>query len=203
MAKATGIVHDNASIRRQSVKLNKELIMDTAARLFAESNYDAVSLDDIAVKIGGTKGLIYHYFSSKSALLGEFLLWHHQLFLDKLDPVWEMPSKSSEEKLRRVIQAHLDFYFEYPYMLTVVVRTTYLVPADMRRKIKRLREAYSKKFYSLVEGVRAAGKLVEGDSQAVAVSIVALAFYYAYYYRNADQQRRKELYQLTIRLFLR
>jgi AcrR family transcriptional regulator len=203
MIKVAGAIRDNRSIRLESVRMNRELILDTAARLFAETSYDAVSIDDIAKEIGATKGLIYHYFPSKSMLLGEFLLWNHQLFLDSMRPAWESLSKSSEDKLRQVIKAHLDFYFEYPYMLTVVFRTTYLVPADMRRKITRLREAYTKKFCSLIEEVMATGKLVESDGQTLVSSIIALGFYYAYRYRNAGQQRRNELYELIIRLFFR
>ena len=78
-----------------------------------------------------------------------------------------------------------------------------MVPTEMRQKIRRLRNAYSKKFRTLVEEVQKSGRLVEGDGESVADSIIALAFYFAYQYKNAGQQRRKELYGLILRLYFR
>jgi len=181
--------------------MNKELIMDTAARLFAESSYESVSLDDIADKIGATKGLIYHYFPSKGVLLGELLLWNHDLFLQGVNPAWETPDAKAVDVLRKVIKAHIGFCFEYNYMGIMVYRTVNFVPPDMRKKIKRVREAYARKFRLLVEDVQEAGQLVEGDSDCVAASIISLCNYLPYRYRGGGSKRRKETYELIVRLF--
>jgi len=203
MAKLTEKIRDNSSIRRKSVQMNKELIMDTAARLFAESSYETVSLDDIANNIGATKGLIYHYFPSKGALLGELLLWTHNLFRESVNPAWETTDADPVDKLKKIIKAHIDFNYEYSYMIIVVFRTVNLIPLEMRRKIKRLRESYTKKFRSLIEDVQEVGQLVQGDSESVTMSIMSLINYLPYRYRNAEIHRRKELYELVIRIFFR
>jgi AcrR family transcriptional regulator len=201
MARSSEIIRDNSSIRRKSVQMNKELIMDTAARLFAESSYESVSLDDIADKIGATKGLIYHYFPSKGVLLGELLLWNHDLFLQRVSSAWETPGVKVVDILKNVIRAHIEFCYENNYKEIVVYRTVNFVPPDMRKKIKRVREAYARKFRLLVEDVQRAGKLVEGDSDGVAASIIALANYLPYRYRGGGSKRRKETYELIVRLF--
>lgn len=46
-----------------------ETIALVASRLFNSRGIDGVSLDDIALELGATKGVVYHYFESKPALV--------------------------------------------------------------------------------------------------------------------------------------
>ena len=43
-------------------------ILQTAAELFGERGYDAVSLEDVAERLDLTKGSLYYYFSGKDEL---------------------------------------------------------------------------------------------------------------------------------------
>jgi AcrR family transcriptional regulator len=52
-------------------KQAKETIMDSASQLFFEVGYHETRMDDIANKIGVTKGTLYLYFNSKEELLKE------------------------------------------------------------------------------------------------------------------------------------
>lgn len=49
--------------------MTKTNIINAALRLFVTRGYNSVSLIDVANEVGITKGGIYHYFSSKDALL--------------------------------------------------------------------------------------------------------------------------------------
>ena len=49
----------------------RSLIMHTALELFAEKGYHQTSISQIAKSAGISKGLMYNYFDSKEALLGE------------------------------------------------------------------------------------------------------------------------------------
>ncbi len=51
------------------IKAPPEQVLDAAAACFMEKGYAATSLDDVARRMGATKGRIYHYFSSKSELV--------------------------------------------------------------------------------------------------------------------------------------
>jgi AcrR family transcriptional regulator len=44
---------------------NRSRILDAAATEFMNAGFDATSIDDIARRIGQTKGLIYYHFRSK------------------------------------------------------------------------------------------------------------------------------------------
>ncbi len=51
----------------------KQLILDTALKLFAENGFHATSISRIAKKAGISKGLTYNYFSSKQEILDEII----------------------------------------------------------------------------------------------------------------------------------
>jgi len=49
----------------------REHIIQVAGRLFLQSNYDGVSIQDITRLVGMTKGALYHHFTSKEQLFEE------------------------------------------------------------------------------------------------------------------------------------
>jgi AcrR family transcriptional regulator len=66
-------------------KQKKELIMETALELFAESGFHATSMSQIAKKAGISKGLTYNYFESKNEILEEILDTSSRKFYENLD----------------------------------------------------------------------------------------------------------------------
>jgi AcrR family transcriptional regulator len=52
-------------ILRNSVNDTKENILQTALRLFAQDGYEAVSVSEIAVELGMTKGALYKHYKNK------------------------------------------------------------------------------------------------------------------------------------------
>jgi AcrR family transcriptional regulator len=64
------------SIRRREVLSRDERrqrILVASQRVFASRPYDEIAIDDIAAEAGMSKGLLYHYFSSKRDLYLETL----------------------------------------------------------------------------------------------------------------------------------
>jgi AcrR family transcriptional regulator len=47
----------------------RELIFETALRLFREKGFDATTIQEIAAEAGGAKGAAYYYFPSKEAII--------------------------------------------------------------------------------------------------------------------------------------
>lgn len=57
--------------RATRAERTRALLVESAARLFAERGYDAASLGDVATEAGFTKGAVYSNFSNKEQLLRE------------------------------------------------------------------------------------------------------------------------------------
>lgn len=60
--------------RREARRLSRqEAILDIAARYFLEHGYDGTTMSGIAAALGGSKGTLWSYFSSKELLFGTVL----------------------------------------------------------------------------------------------------------------------------------
>src|SRR5699024_5076398 len=69
------------SFEELAASLNpREAILVSGAQCFMERGFSATSIDDIAERIGATKGMVYHYFGSKAELFFEI----HQRGMDAL-----------------------------------------------------------------------------------------------------------------------
>ena len=84
----------------------KQLIIDTAVRIFHEKGYHAATLDDVAGRLGVTKAALYHYVSSKENLLSQIYIKALEGFFAY---IYEIPSMelSPAEKMRTFIRRHL------------------------------------------------------------------------------------------------
>ncbi|HEX7985735.1 MAG TPA: helix-turn-helix domain-containing protein [Duganella sp.] len=58
-------------VSREQVALNRERIIETAARLFREKGYDGIGVADLMKSAGLTHGAFYGHFASKEDLLAE------------------------------------------------------------------------------------------------------------------------------------
>ena len=52
----------------------RRAILDVARELFLANGYAAVSMSEIATRLGGSKGTLYNYFRSKEELFAAFML---------------------------------------------------------------------------------------------------------------------------------
>ena len=80
-------------------------ILDCAAACFTEAGFQGTSIDDVARRLGATKGRIYHYFRSKTDL---FFDVHREGMRRLMDAVTKAMAAggTGREKLLRMVEAH-------------------------------------------------------------------------------------------------
>lgn len=84
-------------------KDTRNKILKAALKLFAESSYTMVTIDDIARKAGVSKGAVFHYFDSKITLAKEAVkVAMETLWIGKMEDQIEK-CKTPEEKLSILI----------------------------------------------------------------------------------------------------
>ncbi|MDH5164141.1 TetR/AcrR family transcriptional regulator [Heyndrickxia oleronia] len=87
-------------------KPRNELILETAARLFLESGFQKVSIDDVAMNAGVTKATVYYYFDSKAELYKESIVSLMERIKGRIDLLMTS-DKPLFERLLDVTTAHL------------------------------------------------------------------------------------------------
>ena len=111
----------------------RELMLASAAQLFARQGYPATSMNEVAGACGVSKAALYHYFEDKHALLAE-IAGSHVARLESAVAAVELEPMAAEARLRRLIDVVLAAYAGAQAehrVLTEDVR--FLQPVERRR----------------------------------------------------------------------
>ena len=88
----------------------KQLILDTAQRLFDEQGYDATSLRQIAEAVGMTKAAVYYHYPAKEHLLLELT----RPLLDAMSVmVARLRAESQDGSARAALASYLDLFVDH------------------------------------------------------------------------------------------
>lgn len=105
--------------RQQRAERTRSLIIDTAARAFAESGFDGVSLNDLILASGMSKGAFYFHFSSKEEVaLAAFRAKQQELIARLLADA--EPGASASDELRSALRRRARLIAGDPTMHCVV-----------------------------------------------------------------------------------
>ena len=90
----------------------REQLLEISLEMFAERDYDDVSVDDVAERAGVSHGLVFQYFGSKRGLYIATIEPLLARFRDRTRvPPGEMPPP---ERLRHAVGAYFDAVTEHP-----------------------------------------------------------------------------------------
>ena len=81
-------------------------LLEAGARVFTERSYDTVSMSDVAKEAGISKGLLYHYFSSKQDLFRATLEVAAAELYEQVRPDDALPL---QERMGKTLNAYLDW----------------------------------------------------------------------------------------------
>ena len=121
-------------------KLTKPKISKTALNLFAERGYAAVSMRQIAAKVGLQVGALYNYFPDKQTILSELLINH----MENLLQTWQkqkLPNKS-DKLLEFFVDFHIEYHLNRPEEVFIAYMELRNLNPDNFRKIEKLRNKY-------------------------------------------------------------
>lgn len=94
-----------SSVREHVLEDSRADILSAAASCFMERGYAATSIDDVARRLGATKGRIYHHFPSKADLFAEVFRAGMDLNYEAVLPFVNMPGPALP-RWRRMAMAH-------------------------------------------------------------------------------------------------
>jgi AcrR family transcriptional regulator len=150
-------------------------ILDAAAEEFMGAGFDATSIDDIARRVGQTKGLIYYHFRSKVEIFGAVYERAMAVLSDAVAPHATAPAPGIE-RLQRMAKAHLvDLTSRLAYhdvlRQGIQQRLRLRLTEDQRRAfiaLTNLRDEYESLFRSVI-----ADGIVDGSVRQLPVTVAA------------------------------
>jgi AcrR family transcriptional regulator len=150
---------DPAPLGRIERKRGKRIqeILATAAALFGERGYEAVSLEDVADRLDVTKGSLYYYFASKDELVTAAIETLGNEWTARLEGLPAGQSGTPAERLRALVREHIGIAVrEYPAALRLFLAPQEW-PAAQQARIKELRRRHDSVFRTVVEDGVASG----------------------------------------------
>jgi AcrR family transcriptional regulator len=98
----TVITAPRPSFKRQMLKVREDAIVQAVNRLLAEKGFDAMTVDEVAAKVGIAKASLYKHFASKEALAAAAMVRVLQRALQTIEAQAAQAEASAFERLRAV-----------------------------------------------------------------------------------------------------
>jgi AcrR family transcriptional regulator len=141
-------------------RAHRDEVLDAAAEAFIERGYAATSIDDVADRLGCTKGRVYHYFRTKGEL---FLGVHHralEMAIAAIKPAVDAKA-SAAERLHAMASAHARLMVEEASYMRLAVQHAEMAlaiegrtPRQALLDVSALRQQYEGYFELVIsEGV--------------------------------------------------
>lgn len=121
---------------------SKQKILMAAFKLFAHQGYSRTSVENIAQEAKISKGLIYHYFDSKTDILKGLFVF----FRKEMDEFYQWkPDDSPQEVLQSIIDVSVQFIVKKKQMnrMMMALAVQPEVTASIREEMEEMRATWS------------------------------------------------------------
>ena len=188
-------------------------VLAAAAVCFMEKGFAATSIDDVARRMGATKGRVYHYYPSKTDLF--FDVYRHSL--ERIQaPVAAIARTDAPaaERLPEMVRAHArSIMSDQPFHRVATQGVEMLARGattpEQRAALADLiatRSAYEAMFRETMEAGRAEGSMSFGDASIAAKTLLAGLNGLVYWYRGdvgGDRKTRDEIAEEMVRFAMK
>ncbi|MGC0363024.1 AcrR family transcriptional regulator [Rhodococcus sp. 27YEA15] len=130
---------DAAKRTRLSPAERRAQLIDLGARMLSERPLEQVSVEDIADRAGVSRGLLFHYFASKSDFHLEIIRHTSAQLLERTEPV-EVDSDDPMLTLRSVIASYVDYVTENSTTYVSLLRGSASGDPQMRAVFEQTRD---------------------------------------------------------------
>ena len=164
-----------------------QLLVEHAARLFAERGYSATTVNDVVAAANLTKGAFYYHFKAKDDLLFEI---YHVVISAELDSMLRVLQLSLPPlaSLRALIADVCEVTARFQENVVVYTREMHLLSPEKSRALRESRRRYHNGFRELVARAKAEGSLSpEVDTELATIGFFGLLHQYYFWYRSSGR----------------
>ncbi len=179
----------------------KRAILKRAAEVFAKVGYLASTVDDLTEATGLSRGALYHYFSSKEALLFEIV--HDALtgFLDTMIAAMRS-AQDPVEQFRRVTAAIVDRNARARDEHAIVLNDINRFSEPNREKLKAIEREIVHRIGDLVMQLDTRGRVNPSNKSVFAMMYLGVINYTVAWYRPDGDVKPDQYAELVGTLFL-
>jgi AcrR family transcriptional regulator len=149
----------------------KKQILITAASLFREKGYNAVTMRDLAAEMGIKAASLYNHISSKQDILEAIVINIAREFTEGMDAI-KGRSGSSIDKLTQIVHLHVELAIKDPNAMSAL-NSDWMHLKEKLQDYLRMREAYETNFRAIIlQGIEA-GEIKVKDVDLIVFSMLS------------------------------
>lgn len=172
----------------------KEEIITTAAKLFKEKGYRAVSMRDLAEELGIKAASLYNHIHSKQEILSLIVISVAESFTKHINAVFPK-TNSSVEKLEEIIHMHIDITVKETNFLACTNNDWMHLEKKQLVRFLYMRNDYEGKFRQIILKGMKNGELQNRNPEIVLFSILSTLRTFYLWYSKKNSLSPEELKQ--------
>lgn len=177
-------------------------ILKIAARVFADQGFARASMAQVAKDCGISKANIYHYYSSKDALLFDILDSYLSALRDRILGL-DMTGLDPSDQLGCIVTETLRAYEGMDHEHKIQTEGIPLLPEDQQTILKAYQRDLVMQMSRVVSAI--APEVFDGDTRklrSTVMSVFGMLNWFYMWNRAADHQTRDEYARLVTKLTL-
>jgi len=151
-------------------KTRKQQIISTAATLFKDKGYSAVTMRDIATQMGFKAASLYNHIDSKQELLKAIVIAIAEAFTQGMDTI-STSSESSISKLKSIVALHVNITANNTYGMASLNNDWMHLEGDLDYYLK-LRQGYEANFLDIIIQGIAAQEIKDSNPEIIMFSML-------------------------------
>ncbi len=182
------------------VRLSQKAIVAAAAELFARNGFGATSLDEIAERLGATKGALYYHIKNKEDILRHIYL---TVLTASEEPLAEIAASSASpaEKLGRAIIHHATVAANRSPAMTVFYREHPHLTGPFAREIVVHKKVYERYFEQIIEEGQAAGVFTRDiDAKIATFGLLGMCNWLSQWYQPGGPYTHQQIAAMFVRM---
>lgn len=157
------------SVNIESTRRNE--IIKTAAQLFKEKGYSAVTMRDLASAMGMKAASLYNHISSKQDILKAIIISLAEEFTQGMEVI-KHSSNSSIQKLHHIVALHVDITNRNTFGMASLNNDWMHLEEELEYYLK-LRKRYENDFVDIIKGGISAQEIVDTNPEVVMFSMLS------------------------------
>lgn len=192
-----------SEIKKRTIEMKKANVLQAAIQLFAEKNYDATTMAEIAKKANVSFGSVSIYYGNKEELFMACIEQPLENFLEDLMD-FNISVKSYKEEIELMIHKHFKLFSTQKAYLQLLVQI--IGQHEHFSEAFSLVNATTEKLYvkmsQLIKNGQDANQLKEGNANQIAIAYVSLLFGLRLSYADDPSiENWNQFVEIAIRLF--
>ncbi len=180
----------------------RENILKCAATVFAKTGYASSTITDIATATGLSRGALYHYFTSKEAILCGILSQHVLEFLGKVEEAMRS-SEVAVEQLSAITEAIVSVNSRSPNEQIILLSEINELPDREREMMEKVERKILDLLSSLLVRVDVRGKITRANKRVYTMMYLGIINYTFTWYDPNGKVTPAEYAELATDLFLK